>query len=169
MSLTGTTAQNIFIDEKEKQFFEYVYDIISKDKYYYFISESFEEYYFILIDTIEYYEKLEEYEKCAVLKKNIDSYFEKIPKNIDEAIEYLIDITPEEKLKEFIKIDEFSFAIELHPTVGKKMIDMWLLRNEKSPVRNYFLKEYKMKNPDEIANTILKNYISFVKAKKSTS
>jgi hypothetical protein len=25
-----------------------------------------------------------------------------------------------------------------------------------------------MKNPDEIANTILKNYISFVKAKKST-
>ena len=43
MSLTGTTAQNIFIDEKEKQFFEYVYDIVSKDKYYYFISESFEE------------------------------------------------------------------------------------------------------------------------------
>jgi hypothetical protein len=29
-------------------------------------------------------------------------------------------------------------------------------------------KEYQMKNPDEIANTILKNYISFVKAKKST-
>ena len=48
------------------------------------------------------------------------------------------------------------------------MIDIWLLRNKKSPVRNFFLKEYKIKNPDEIANTILKNYISFVKAKKST-
>jgi hypothetical protein len=167
MSLTGITAQTIFIDEKEKQFFEYVYDIVLKDKYYYFISESFEEYYFIMIDTIEYYEKLEQYEKCAILKKNIDSYIKKIPKNIDEAIEYLVSITPENKIDDFEKFDEFSFAIELHPTVGKKIIDIWLLRNEKSSVRNFFLKEYKMKNPDEIANTILKNYISFVKAKNS--
>jgi hypothetical protein len=72
MSLTGITAQTIFIDEKEKQFFEYVYDIVLKDKYYYFISESFEEYYFIMIDTIEYYEKLEQYEKFSIFKKNID-------------------------------------------------------------------------------------------------
>lgn len=167
MALTGYTIGEIKIEEKERQFFDYVLDIVEKGKTYYFITNSFEEYYYIIKDAIEYYEGLEMYENCAILKKNIDAYIEKIPKNVDEAIQYLTKITPEDKIESFKNFDEFSFAMELHPTVGKKMIDMWILRNEISPMRQYFLKEYQMKNPDEIANTILKKYISFVKLNDS--
>jgi hypothetical protein len=75
-----------------------------------------------------------------------------------------VKITPKDKVAAYGNFDEYSFAIELHPTIGKKMVDLWLLRQPDSPLKKYFEKEYQIKNPDEIANNVLRKYIQTVKA-----
>jgi len=163
--MTGYTISEERSVAKEQQFFEYVFGIVQKKKRYTFISTSFEEYYFIILDTIKHYEKLEQYEKCAVLKKELDHYLSTIPKNTEEAIQYMLRISPEDKTESFKNFDEFSFAMELHPTVGKKMIDIWLLRQEISPLKKHYASEHGIQNQDKIAHDVLTKYIQTVKSK----
>jgi len=54
MEISGDVFNNIYVDKKEIQFFDYILNAAKEHKSYMFITESFEEYYFILKETISF-------------------------------------------------------------------------------------------------------------------
>ena len=168
MEISGDVFNNVYVDKKEIQFFDYILNAAKEHKSYMFIAESFEEYYFILKETISFYEGIDMYENCAIVKKYLNSFLELIPKNLNEALDYLIELTPEKVVKDFDnleEVDDFSFALDFHFSVGKTLIDWWLLKHPISPLVEYYKKEYDMKNADRICHDILLKYVSIAKAK----
>jgi hypothetical protein len=120
-----------------------------------------------LKESISFYEKLEMYENCAILKKYLDYYLNLIPNNLNEALDYLVTLTPEKlkNLDNVLQIDDFSIAIDLHHSVGRTVIDWWLLRLDVSPLVQYYEKEYDLKNEDRICHDILLKYVKIIKSK----
>jgi hypothetical protein len=171
MEISGDVFNNISIDKKEVQFFNYIYDVAKENKSYMSITPSFEEYYFILKETMAFYEKLEMYEKCIILKNHLDTYLKLIPNNVNEALDYLVKLTPDKlkNIENILEIDDFSIAIDLHHSVGRTIIDWWLLRLPISPMVEYYEKQYDIKNEDKICHDILLKYVKIVKSKISNN
>ena len=168
MEISGDVFNNIYVDAKEIQFFDYILSAAKEQKSYMFITSSFEEFFFILKESISFYEKMEIYENCAILKNYLDRYIKLIPKNLNEALDYLIELTPETVVKNFDnleEVDDFSFALDFHHSVGKTLIDWWLLKHPISPLVEYYKQEYNMKNADRICHDILLKYVSIAKTK----
>jgi hypothetical protein len=167
MEISGDVFNNLNLDKKEIQFFDYILNAAKEHKSYMFITESFEEYYFILKEAISFYENLEMYENCGILKKYLDYYLKLIPNNLDEALDYLVTLTPEKlkNIENVLQIDDFSIAIDLHHSVGRTVIDWWLLRLNVSPLVQYYEKEHDLKNEDRICHDILLKYVKIIKSK----
>lgn len=167
MEISGDVF-NVDVDKKEVQFFDYILNAAKEHKSYMFITESFEEFYFILKESITFYENVEIYENCAILKKYLDSFLKLIPNNLNEALDYLIKLTPEtvvDKIDNLEDVDDFSFALDFHFSIGKMLIDWWLLRHPISPLVQYYNKEFDMKNSDKICHDILIKYVQIIKSK----
>lgn len=153
-------------DRKEADFFNTVYKMVASGRDFYSVSESFTEYYNIVIEAIKFFEEVEEYEKCAVLKENMDTYFEKnIPKNFDEALEYMfsIDLKNKDTMRAVVTSNKIDlFVTDLMPTIGEKLIDIWLLKTKKSPLVKFYRENRKISSTDnlEIAKTIVKEVIT---------
>jgi hypothetical protein len=143
--------------------FENLLAKVKKNIHWMHIYESFESYYYVVSRAIEYYEKKEDYESCQLLKNNLLSWLDKIPKNTNESIEFLINSTPETHLHLIDGRDTFSLAINLHRSTGMRIIDLWILRFDESPLKQYYIKNHKIHNPDQIANDILIKYIDTIK------
>jgi hypothetical protein len=167
MEISGDVFNSLNLDKKEVQFFDYILNAAKEHKSYMFITESFEEYYFILKESISFYEKLEMYENCGILKKYLDYYLNLIPNSLNEALDYLVTLTPEKlkNIENVLQIDDFSIAIDLHHSVGRTVIDWWLLRLDVSPLVQYYEKEYDLKNEDRICHDILLKYVKIIKSK----
>jgi hypothetical protein len=143
--------------------FDNLLDKIKKRVHWMHTYSSFESYYYVVSKAIEYYSDLEDYEACTIMKNDLQMWIEKIPKNTNEAIEYLISSTPDTHKHLFEGRSTFSLAINLHRTTGMRIIDLWILRFEESPLRKYYVQEHKIDNPDQIANDILIKYIDTIK------
>lgn len=159
---------DVYVDSKEIQFFDYILNAAKEKKSYMFITASFEEFFFILKESIKFYEEKEMYENCGILKDYLNSFLELIPKSLNEALDYLIELTPEKVVKDFDnleEVDDFSFALDFHHTVGKTLIDWWLLKHSVSPLVKYYEEHYKLKNADRICHDILLKYVSIAKTK----
>lgn len=168
MEISGDVFNNITVDKKEIDFFNHIYDAAKDKKSYMFITESFEEYYFIIKEAISFYESIELYENCSVLKNHLNTYMDLIPKNLNEALDYLITLTPENVVKNFDNleaVDNFSFALDFHFSVGKYLIDWWLLKHSISPLVKYYEENYQIKGADRICHDILLKYFEVAKAK----
>jgi hypothetical protein len=146
------------IDKKEDNFFRTVFKLVEKGEDYLTVSDSFEDFYNIIEDALNHFEITEEYEKCAILKKYMDDCIKEIPTNIDEALDFLATLDIRSLFERFKNYDEFTFSIELHPKIGKRLIDIWLLKYDISPMRKYFLSTGEI-NPENMAHKIIKAFI----------
>lgn len=162
-TLTGYTT-----NEVKKDYTRIFREILEKTKMgqsWIHMFTSFEQYYFIVQKTIEYYTEQEDYKSCNILKAELSKWIDKIPKNTNEAIKFLIESTHDINKTTINQLETFSLAINMHKTTGAMIIDLWLLRFQESPLRQYYEKEHKIKNHDQIANDILMKYIEAYKAK----
>ena len=150
-------------DFRPTHLFDNILTKVERGLHWLFIYDSFEQYYYVLKQAIAHYEELENYEACAVLAKNLKDCLKKIPKNVNEAVDYLVESTPETHRHLFKGRNTFSLAINLHKTTGMRIIDLWVLRFEDSPLRQHYSEVHGITNHDEIANDILIKYIDAVK------
>lgn len=132
------------------------------------IYDSFEAYYYVLTKAINFYENVEDFEACSIIQQNLNLWVGKIPKNTNEAIQFLINSTPNTHAHLIEDRSTFSLAINMHRTTGMRIIDLWILKFEESPLRIYYETEHKISNADQIANDILIKYIEGMKAKMET-
>ena len=129
------------------------------------VYDSFESYYYMIHQAIKYFESKEDYESCALLRKNIKMWIDKIPTDMDGAIKFLIESTPKTHSFVFSVKKTFSLALSLHRSTGAMIIDLWLLRYDESPLKQYFVNKHNIDDADEIANKILIAYIDAYKSK----
>lgn len=152
-------------NEIEIAIFDKVHSLIINDVHYFNISRSFENYYNMMLDGIKYYESIEDYKKAKDFQDNINRYISVIPKNIDEALKYMINAIKEKQLDNILTIDTYTLAINLHHKTGYTISDMWLLNRDISPLRQYIVDNYQLENVDQIINLLLTKYVNAVKSK----
>lgn len=144
------------------------YNLLEKlknDVPYFWIYDSFEQYYYVLNEALDFFSKKEDYSACEVIHRNLKNYLEKIPTSSEEAIKFLIDSTSQKIYDKISDTNTFSLAINLHQSTGMRIIDLWLLRYDESPLTRYYKENYNISNADEIANDIIVKYIEALKAK----
>ena len=143
--------------------FSNIQESIKSGLHYRKICKSFEDYYFMTQDAIKHYSKEEDFDSCLLFKNALDKFVEEIPKNLDEAIKYIISTSKIRDIEYFQNLDTFSLAINMHQPIGMLIMDIWLLRYDISPLRQYCVKKFETENADEIVNRILKIFIDTLK------
>ena len=151
------------VDIKEIAF-AMILEKIKAGVHYFHISQSFENYYYMLKEALEYYKSIEDFESCGVFENNLKQYIDGIPKDIEAAIKYMVESVVHRDLGNFLDIDTYTLAINMHQKTGFAIMDMWLLRHPISPLTQYCTKKFNTENPDEIVNKILTKYIDALKA-----
>lgn len=159
-----SNIKNCVYTQSQKALFSIFLDNIEKGVHFFQISKSFENYYLMIEDAIDFYKSNEDFKSCAILKNNIDNYLSVIPKNINEAIKFMIDSVGERNLGDFRSIDTYSLAINMHHTTGLTIKDMWLLQYPISPLRQFCEDTFGIQNTDEIINKIITIYIDTLKS-----
>ena len=158
------TSHTINEEAYKVTLFEDILIKVKEGKSWVFMYDSFEQYYYILKRGIEYFENKGEFDSCAIFLDELSNWLKKIPYNTNDAIKYLMKITPVSHQILLKDRDTFSLAINLHKSTGATIIDIWLLRFEESPLRRYYEKEHKITNADQIANDVLIKFIDAIKA-----